>query len=115
MVGLGHYLPYAAPVIVAHLGAVALMYLLLVCFGTSRWVAVVVSLSLAFFGAAAVNTLWDFQMGFVGAVFFGLLALWPYDRHAQLGWRISAVVRGIATCPHGLSDLVGSQRTVTFA
>lgn len=98
MVGLREYLPYALPVIAAHLGVVTLMYLLLVRFGTSRWVAVAVALFLAFFGAAADNTLWDFQMGLVGSVFFGLLALWLYagyerrsnegrrDDGARLGW-----------------------------
>lgn len=89
--GVRHYLPYALPVIAAHLGVVALMYLLLVRFGTSRWVAVAVSLFLAFLGAGAENTLWDFQIGFVGSVFFGLLALWLFDRHEQLGWGIFVV------------------------
>ena len=89
--GLRHYLPYALPVIAAHLGVTALMYLLLVRFGTSRWVAVAVSLFLAFLGAGVENTLWDFQIGLVGSVFFGLLALWLYDRHEQLGWRLSFV------------------------
>lgn len=84
--GMRHYLPYALAVIVAHLGVCALMFLLLVAFGASRWVAVAVSLFLAFLGAGAENTLWDFQIGFVGAVFFGLLALWLYDRHEQSGW-----------------------------
>jgi hypothetical protein len=91
MVGLRQYLPYALPVIAAHLGVVVLMYLLLVRFGTSRWVAVSVSLFLAFLGAGAQNTLWDFQIGFVGAVFFGLAAMWLYDRHDQGGWRLSFV------------------------
>jgi hypothetical protein len=91
MVGLRHYLPYALPVIAAHLGVVVLMYLLLVRFGTSRWVAVSVSLFLAFLGAGAQNTLWDFQIGFVCAVFFGLAAMWLYDRHDQGGWRLSLV------------------------
>lgn len=91
VVGLRHYLPYALPVIAAHLGVVALMYLVLVRFGTSRWVAVIVSMFLAFLGAGAANTLWDFQIGFVGAVFFGLLALRLYDRHEQFGWRIWVV------------------------
>lgn len=91
VVGLRHYLPYALPVIAAHLGVVALMYLLLVRFGTSRWVAVVVCLFLAFLGAGAEDTLWDFQIGFVGSVFFGLLALWLYDRNEQRGWRLPVV------------------------
>ena len=89
--GLRHYLPYALPVIAAHLGVVALMYLLLVRFGTARWVAVAVSLFLAFLGAGAENTLWDFQIGMVGSIFFGLLALWLYDQHEQVGWRLSLV------------------------
>lgn len=91
MVGLRHYLPYALPVIAAHVGVVTLMYLMLVRSGVSRWVAVAVSLFLAFLGAGAENTLWDFQIGFVGAVFFGLLALWLYDRQEQLAWQISVV------------------------
>ena len=89
--GLRQYLPYALPVIAAHLGVTVLMYLLLVRFGTSRWVAVAVSLFLAFLGAGAENTLWDFQIGMVGSIFFGLLALWLYDQHEQVGWRLSLV------------------------
>jgi hypothetical protein len=92
MVGLREYLPYALPVIAAHLGVVTLMYLLLVRFGTSAWVAVAVALFLAFLGAGAENTLWDFQMGLVGSIFFGLLAVWlcaRYDEDAgrHQGWR----------------------------
>lgn len=89
--GLRHYLPYALPVIAAHLGVVALMYLLLVRFGTSRWVAVAVSLFLAFLGAGAENTLMASNISMVGSIFFGLLALWLYDRHEQVGWRLSFV------------------------
>jgi hypothetical protein len=90
-VGLRQYLPYALPVIAAHLGVVSLIYLLLVRFGTSRWVAVAVSLFLAFLGAGAENTLWDFQIGFVGSAFFGFLGLWLYDLHDPRGWRLSFV------------------------
>src|ERR1035437_8438475 len=89
--GRPHRLPYRLPVIGAHLGVTALMYLLLVRFGTARWVAVAVSLFLAFLGAGAENTLWDFQIGMVGSIFFGLLALWLYDQHEQVGWRLSLV------------------------
>lgn len=77
--GLAHYLPYVLPVIFAHLSVVALMFVLLVRLGANRWVAAWVASVIAFLGSGAENMVWAFQVGFVGSVVFGLLAVLLYD------------------------------------
>lgn len=84
--GLRHFLPYLGPVLVAHAVVVVLVYVLLVRFGVRRWVAVGASTMLAFNGAGAQNTLWAFQVGFVGPVALGLAAVWLFDRHDDRAW-----------------------------
>lgn len=86
--GLRHSLPYLGPVLLAHAAVVVLMYLLLVRFGVRRWIAFAVATLLAFNGAGAENTLWAFQIGFVGPIALGLLALWLFDRYDVARWPI---------------------------
>lgn len=74
--GLSHFLPYMVPVLLAHLGVCLLLNVLLRRFGVRPWVAVFVALFVAFYGAGAEDTLWAFQIGFVGSLFFGLLSVW---------------------------------------
>ncbi|MGV1006983.1 MAG: hypothetical protein ACOYBY_00025 [Dermatophilaceae bacterium] len=86
--GLHRYLPYAVPVLVAHAAVVVLTYLLLVRFGVRRWAALAAVTVVAFNGAGAENTLWDFQIGFVGSVALGLGALWFFHRFETDQWRL---------------------------
>ncbi|WP_295658371.1 hypothetical protein [uncultured Nocardioides sp.] len=74
-VGLDDYLVFALPVILVHLALSALLYAVLVRLGSSRGPALVVALAVAFLGAGAENTLWDFQVGFVAPVALALLAV----------------------------------------
>jgi len=86
--GLRHFLPYLVPVLAAHASLAILSYLLLVRFGVRRWVAFAAATMLAFNGAGAENILWPFQIGFVGSLALGLLALWCYDHYDAAAWRI---------------------------
>ncbi|MGV1007183.1 MAG: hypothetical protein ACOYBY_01085 [Dermatophilaceae bacterium] len=104
--GLRQFLPYLGPVLVAHAGVVVLVYLLLVRFGVRRWIAFGASTMLAFNGAGAQNTLWAFQIGFVGPVALGLLALWLFDRHDVGTWPVwpawAALTLGLTFSSMGL-------------
>ncbi len=87
--GLDHYLPYALPVILAHLALSALTYVVLVRLGSHRGPALVAALVLAFFGGGAENTLWDFQIAFVAPLVLAMSAV--------LAWqRFPASVKGVA-------------------
>ncbi|WP_426242013.1 hypothetical protein [Nocardioides sp. LHG3406-4] len=78
--GLDHYLPYALPVILAHLALCALVYLVLVRLGSRPGPALVAALTLAFFGGGAENTLWDFQIGLLAPMTLGFAAVWVWSR-----------------------------------
>jgi hypothetical protein len=82
------YLPYALVVIAAHLAVCVVVYLLLKRVGIGPWAAVVACTFFAFFGAGAENTTWDFQIGFVGAVLFGFLAILLWDLTRDLRFRL---------------------------
>jgi hypothetical protein len=73
------YLPYALVVIALDLAVCVVVYLLLRRVGIRPWAGVVVCTFFAFFGAGAENTTWDFQIGFVGAILFGFLAILLWD------------------------------------
>lgn len=75
--GLHHYLPYALLPIGCHILVCLLLFLLLRLSDVAPWVAVLAALVGAFtIGAAgAENTLWAFQVGFLGSCVFGLVAL----------------------------------------
>ncbi|MDH2414067.1 hypothetical protein [Nocardioides sp. CER19] len=91
--GAGSYLPYAVMPIAAHLVAAALLFLVLRRAGLSPWVSVLTALTFAFLagGAGAENTLWDFQVGFLGSAAFGVAALLALQGWTR-PWRIVAGV-----------------------
>jgi hypothetical protein len=76
VVGLGHYLPYAVPVIVVHLVIGVLLFSVLRSTGVSDWIAALVALIVLFLGGGVggENTLWDFQLGFLGPAALGLVS-----------------------------------------
>ena len=67
------------PVLTAHLVICVVLFWLLRRFGASPWVSLGTALFIAFYGAGAEDTLWAFQIGFVGSVMFGLLAIAAID------------------------------------
>jgi hypothetical protein len=106
MFGVRHYLPYALAVIVLHLATCVVLWVLLRRVGVGAWICVAVVGIMAFLGAGAENTLWDFQIGFVGSLFFGLLALVLTDRSSRGGggdWPVwLALVAGLMCSGMGL-------------
>ncbi|MDB5068290.1 MAG: hypothetical protein JWM18_4724 [Chloroflexi bacterium] len=91
-VGLRSYAPYMALLVVLH---VTLAHLLWRCMrrgGADPWVATALVAVFLVLGAGANNLDWAFQIGFVGSVTTGMLALLLADRDAPLGWRDAAAV-----------------------
>ena len=108
--GLGHYLPYALLPIVVHVVIVVLVWLLLLRAGIRPWIAAALGAVLAVMGVGVENTLWDFQIGFMGPVAFGLAAvlLMPgaAGRLRRDGLVLLLVLAGLMTSGQGLVMLV---------
>lgn len=79
--GLRHYLPYALMPLLLHLSVAICLATLVRRAGAGPWTAVLTSLVFAYLagGAGAENTLWAFQIGFIGSCLGGLLALLCFD------------------------------------
>lgn len=91
--GLGHYLPYALMPIAAQLVIGVLLYVVLRQAGVAPWTAVLGTLVALFLtgGAGAQNTLWDFQVGFLGSAMFGLAGMVLLRQERRL-WKVLGVV-----------------------
>ncbi len=89
--GIRSYLPYQLLVIGAHLGAIALLRVVMRRAGVSPWMATLVAVVFVFFGSGAENILIAFQITFVGSLLFGLVQLLladhagPWDHRDWLG------------------------------
>ena len=81
--GLHTYLPYQAVVVVLHLTAVLLLWLVLRRCGVSAWVSTVTAASLILFGAGRADIVRAFNMGFVGSLVFGLAQLLLIDHSGR--------------------------------
>jgi hypothetical protein len=77
---LSSYWPYIIPVLLAQVGVMHLAWRLCRRAGVDAWVATAAVTLLGFLGAGAEDLTWGFQIGFVGSVFFGLLAFDLLDR-----------------------------------
>jgi hypothetical protein len=73
--GARTYLPYVAVVLVLHLAAAHLVWRLMRQTDTPPWVATALACTFLLGGAGAENFMWSFQIGFVGALAFGLFTL----------------------------------------
>jgi len=74
-VHLSTYWPYLVPLLLAHVVVVHLLWRASLREGSDQWVATALALLLALFGSGAEDLAWAFQIGFVGSLMFGLLAL----------------------------------------
>ncbi|HMK96045.1 MAG TPA: hypothetical protein VK425_00780 [Acidimicrobiales bacterium] len=72
---LTSYWPYLAPLLLAHLAVVHLIWRVSLRAGAHPWLATVAAALLALLGAGASDILAAFQIGFVGAMLLGLLAM----------------------------------------
>jgi hypothetical protein len=78
--GLTTYWPYLLLALAGHIVLVHLIWRRCINEGADPWVATAVTALFAFLGAGAENLAWAFQIGFIGSVLFGYLALALADR-----------------------------------
>lgn len=71
---LSSYFPYLVPLFLLVAGVMHLLWRLCLRNGAGPWPATVAVALLGFLGAGAEDLGWAFQVGFVGSLFFGLLA-----------------------------------------
>jgi hypothetical protein len=93
--GLGHYWPYRLLVLLLHLTAVTLLFLL-ARRRAGDGAALCAAALLLFLGAAWEDLVWAFQIGFVGATAAGLGMLLALDRNDRAGDVLAAVLMAIA-------------------
>lgn len=117
--GLDSFIPFAIPVIVAHLVFVHLVWRLMRKVGVAPWIATALGLLLTFFGAGGENILWAFQIGFIGAMAFALGVililmrprLRPLDVVAVIALSLLAVSSSGTALPLlGVAGIVGWMR-----
>jgi len=106
--GMDHYLPFAMPAILAHLGAVHLVWRIMLRARVRPWLATAVSVLLTFLGAGAEALAWAVQIGFVGAITGMLGAMLLLDRP-----RLTAS-RGAAAAALVLLSVASSGVSVPF-
>jgi hypothetical protein len=92
IVGIRSYLPYQVVIVLLHLGVAALLRLVMTRAGVRPWTATAASTLFVFFGAGYDDVVWSFQIGFVGSLAFGLVALLLIDHDGRLGWRDAASI-----------------------
>ncbi len=73
--GLRTYLPYLAVVLLLHVAAAHQLWLLMRRAGVGDWLATAATTVFLVMGAGAENLVWAWQMGFVGSLCFGLVAV----------------------------------------
>jgi hypothetical protein len=86
-VGLRSYLPYLVLVVSLHLLAAALLRLVMLRAGVGPWIATIAASAFALFGAGYFNIVYGFQIGFEGALVFGLAQLLLADHDGALDRR----------------------------
>ncbi len=85
--GLRSYVPYQCVVVVAHLTTAVLLRVIMRRAGVRPWTATIVASVFVLFGPGEENIVWAFQIGFVGAVMFGLVQLVLSDHDRPIAWR----------------------------
>lgn len=70
--GLGSYLPYQVPVVIAHLAAAVLLRVVMRRLGARGWIATAGALAFLFFGSGRENMVFGFQLSLTGSLVCGL-------------------------------------------
>ncbi|MGA1835547.1 hypothetical protein VD659_01320 [Herbiconiux sp. 11R-BC] len=86
-IGLGSYWPYLVPAILIHLGIAHLLWRIMLRARVTPWIATALGAVVALYGAGAENVLWAFQVGFLGAVLIGLIAVLLADGLSRENYR----------------------------
>jgi hypothetical protein len=106
--GLRTYVPYQATVLVLHLGACALLRVIMRRAGVGPWIATAAATAFLLFGPGQQNIIWAFQIGFTGSLVFGLAQLVLLDHDGAIDWRDGLAVLA------GLLSLMSSGVGVTM-
>lgn len=91
MFGFRTYVPYQACVLALHLGACALLRVIMRRAGVGPWIATAAAAAFVLFGPGEQDIIWAFQIGFTGSLTFGLAQLvladhdGPIDKRDALG------------------------------
>jgi hypothetical protein len=85
--GLDHYRLYELPVLVLHLTAGVLLWIVMRRVGVRPWVATLVGSVFVLYGAGYQDIIWDFQVGFNAALVFGLAQLLLADHEGRVDRR----------------------------
>jgi len=80
VVGVRDYWLYALPLILAHLAVAHLVWRLMLRHEVEPWTSTLLTASFALLGVGWLNVTSAFQLGFVGSVAFGLLAVQAVER-----------------------------------
>jgi hypothetical protein len=81
------YVPYLLLLYGFHVMLVLALRAVLVRAGTDRWLATGGAILMLLMGSGMENLLWAFQIGFVGSIAVGMVALLLSDHDGLLGWR----------------------------
>jgi hypothetical protein len=109
--GIDSYLPYQLPLVLVHVGIVALLWLTMRRLGVRPAIAALTALPFAFFGAGSTNIVFAFQIALTGALFCGLAQLLladhdpPTDRRDAIGVAFGLV--GIMCSAVGVPLVIG--------
>jgi hypothetical protein len=118
VVGLHSYVPYQLVLVLLHLTAAVLLRVVMRRAGVHPWIATAAASLFALFGVGYQNILWAFQIGFVGALVFGLCHLLladhdgPVDRRDWLG--LAAGTAGLMCSGVGVT-MIAVVAIATFA
>jgi hypothetical protein len=85
--GLDHYQLYELPVLVLHLTAGVLLWIIIRRVGVRPWIGTLVSSVFVLYGAGFQDIIWDFQVGFNAALVFGLAQLLLADHDGRVDRR----------------------------
>ncbi|WP_456826067.1 hypothetical protein [Cellulomonas sp. P5_E12] len=96
-VGLASYWPYILVLIGTHLALAHFVWRAALASGAAPVLATAGAAVFSLLGSGSENLLWAFQIGFVGSVAFGWLAMLVGDREGRLGRRDVATV-GLLVC-----------------
>ncbi len=110
---LSSYWPYLVPTLLAHVAVVHLVWRRCLRDGAHPWVATALALLIGLLGAGWEDLMWAFQIGFIGSLMFGLLAMDIGDR-ASAGWRRDVGVSAAATAAL-MCSAVGVVTTLALA
>jgi hypothetical protein len=90
--GLNTYWPYLALSMAVHVAICHALWRIMLRIGANAWIATGLAFLMLVFGAGAENILWEFQIGFMGAMLLGLIVILLLDVETLSRGRWAAVI-----------------------